>query len=96
MFKLPERCVKLHFLLSHVLDALAEALESHLQFVAQFSLALLGGQVVTVVHVLMLPQIRGYLAHLRVELHVDVLLFTCDISGLVIKGLCRSTDLCHQ
>ena len=43
---------------------------------SQLSLGLLGGEVVPVVHVLMLAQVRRDLAHLRVELHVLLLLLS--------------------
>ena len=54
----------------------AEALECLLQLSSQLSLCLLGGEVVPVVHVLMLAQVRRDLAHLRVELHVLLLLLS--------------------
>ena len=48
----------------------------------QLSLRLLGAQVVAVVQVLVLAQIRGDLANLRVELHVDVALLAEHYSVL--------------
>ena len=54
----------------------AEPLEGLLQLLSQLSLGLLGGEVVPVVHVLMFAEIRRDLAHLRVELHVLLLLLS--------------------
>ena len=54
----------------------AEALECLLQLSSQLPLCLFGGEVVPVVHVLMLAQVRRDLAHLRVELHVLLLLLS--------------------
>lgn len=86
---IPEGRVELHLLLGHVLDALAEALEGHLELVAQLALALLGRQVVAVVHVLVLAEVRRDLAHLRVELDVHVLLLACNI-------IIRSQHMIHK
>ena len=53
-----------------------ETFEGLLQLLSQLSLCLFRGEVVSVVHVLMLPQVRRDLAHLRVELHVLLLLLS--------------------
>lgn len=54
----------------------AEDFECRLQLVSQLALGLLRAQVVAVVQVLSLAQIRRRLADLGVKLHVDVLLLT--------------------
>lgn len=64
--------LELQLLLGQRLHLLDEVLESRLELVPHFALHLLRVQVVPVVHVLVLAQVRGDLAHLRVELDVRV------------------------
>ena len=66
----------------------AEPLEGLFQLLSQLSLGLLGGEVVPVVHVLMFAEIRRDLSHLRVELHVLLLLLSEQDRVLIEK---RST-----
>ena len=66
--ELPERGVELQLAASHALHLLAEALEGLLQLVTELSLGLFGREVVSVVHVLVLAQVRRDLTDLGVEL----------------------------
>ena len=66
--ELPERGVELQLAASHALHLLAEALEGLLQLVTELSLGLFGREVVSVVHVLVLAQVRRDFADLGVEL----------------------------
>ena len=50
----------------------AESLKGGLESVSEFSFGLFGGQIVAVVHVLVLLKIGRDFSHLRVELHVVV------------------------
>ena len=72
--ELPEGHVELQHVLGDRRDLVREALEGLLELVPQLSLSLLGREVVAVVHVLVLAQVGGDLAHLGVELHVGLLL----------------------
>ena len=67
-FKEPERRIELELSFGHRLDLLTEALEGLLQFVPELSLGLFGREVVSVVHVLVLAQVRRDLTDLGVEL----------------------------
>lgn len=53
----------------------------------QLSLALLRGEVISVVHVLVLAEIRRNLTHFRVELDVYMFLFTFDDKRGVMTGV---------
>lgn len=64
--------LELQLLLGQRLHLLDEVLEGRLELVPHFPLHLLCVEVVPVVHVLVLAQVRGDLAHLRVELDVRV------------------------
>lgn len=64
--------LELQLLLGQGLYLLDEVLEGRLELVPHFPLHLLCVEVVSVVHVLVLSQVRGDLAHLRVELDVRV------------------------
>lgn len=74
--KVTERCIKLDGVLGHVLDLLTERLEGLLQLVTHLSFGLLGGQVIAIVHVLVLAQVGGDLTYLGVELNVALLLLS--------------------
>ena len=67
-FNEPERRIELELSFGHRLDLLAEALEGLLQLVTELSLGLFGREVVSVVHVLVLAQVRRDFADLGVEL----------------------------
>lgn len=73
---LPVGRVKFNLLFGHALHLLAEAFEGGLEFVSELPLALLSGEVISVVHVLVLAQIRCDFSHLRVELDVHMLFLT--------------------
>lgn len=64
--------LELQLLFSQRLYLLDEVLEGRLELVPHLSLHLLGVQVVAVVHVLVLAQVGGDLAHFGVKLHVCV------------------------
>ena len=68
--KVTEGRLKLQGSFGHGFHLVAEPLEALLQLVPELPLGLLGGQVVPVVHVLMLAQIGGDLSHLCVKLDV--------------------------
>ncbi len=72
--ELAERNVELEIDLGGGRHPIAEALEGLLQLVAQLAFRLLGCQIVTVVHVLVLAQVSGDLANLGVKLNVSLLL----------------------
>ena len=69
-----EGAVELYRSFRALLHLLAETLESSLQFVSQLTLGLLCRQVVSVMHVLVLPKVCRDLSDLCVELHVLLLL----------------------
>ena len=50
----------------------SEAFEGRCEFMTQFSFCLFCREVITIMHVLMLAQISGYLSHLRVELYINM------------------------
>lgn len=68
--QISERDLKLKLLLGKCLHFLNEVLKGRLEFVPHFTLHLLGVQVVSVVHVLVLAQVCGNLSHLCVELYI--------------------------
>ena len=74
--KITEGNLELYRALSHLLHLVTESLEALLQLVPQLPLCLLSSQVVPVVHVLVLTEIRRDLANLSVELHVLLLLLS--------------------
>ena len=63
--KVTEGRVKLEGALGHLLHLVAEALEAALELVSQLSLRLLRCEVVTVVHVLMLAEVRSDFSNLE-------------------------------
>lgn len=63
-----ERRVELQLAASGALHLLAESLEGLLQLVTQLALGLFGGEVVAVVHVLVLAQVGSDFADFSVEL----------------------------
>lgn len=73
--KISEGHLKLKLLLGKRLDFLNEVLKCRLEFVSHFALHLLGIQVVSVVHVLVLAQVCCDLSHLGVKLYICVALF---------------------
>lgn len=83
--KLSKRDIKFELLSGDRLDFVAKSLECLLQFVSEFSLRLFGGQIVSVVHVLVFAQIRRDFANLSVELDVQVLLLAKH-DGILKKG----------
>ena len=82
----PEWLVEIDGVLGDGLDLFAEAFEGALQFVPQLPLGLLSSQVIPVMHVLMLAQVRRDFADLRVELHVH-LLFLAEQNGILEKRI---------
>ena len=92
--QLSEGHVKLQVSLGDGLHFVAEALEGLLQLVPELPLRLLGSQVVPVMHVLVLAQVRGDLADLSVELHVPVL-FLAEEDGVLKKGI-KSLQMSQQ
>ena len=82
--------LELQLLLGQRLHLLDEVLEGRLELVAHLPLHLLGVEVVAVVHVLVLAQVGGDLAHLRVELHVRVPLLAEHDGVLVARGRSRT------
>ncbi len=80
-----KRRVKLHRLVGHLLHLVAEELEGGLQLLPHLPLRLLRGEVIAVVHVLVLAQVGGDLADLSVELHVRLLLLPKHDRVLVEK-----------
>ena len=65
--KISERNLKLNGAFCHLLHFVTEPLEALLELVPQLPLGLLGGQVIPVVHVLVLPKVRCDLANLEIN-----------------------------
>ena len=63
--KVAEWCLKLKRSLGQALHLVTEALEASLELVPQLPLGLLGSQVITIMHVLMLAQICRDLSNLH-------------------------------
>ena len=97
--ELPEGRIELDLLLGKGFNLLGEALEGGLEFVPELTLGLLGGEVVTVVHVLVLAEVGCDFSHLGVELHVYVLLLA-EHDGVLKqsqrKGYFTTRGSCHR
>lgn len=94
--KFSEGCIELDFLLGHTFDFLTEAFECGFELVPEFSLGLLGGKIVTVMHVLVLAKISRNLTDFRIKLHVHVFLLAEHYSvlfGNKMKQIIKQHDL---